>query len=105
MRFAVLISTPARRGPGRADHRGHRRRLGSVIPSTSMPYGSSGWVRLYAGAQPRPSGGAGGLDRHQPQPGRGPAFIKLGSRVAYRGSDLNAWLATRSVRPTDGDGG
>ena len=37
--------------------------------------------------------------------GRGPAFIKLGSRVAYRGSDLNAWLATRSVRPTDGDGG
>ena len=33
--------------------------------------------------------------------GRGPAFIKLGARVAYRGSDLNQWLASRTVRPTD----
>ena len=42
---------------------------------------------------------------HWRSEGRGPAFIKLGSRVAYHGSDLNAWLATRTVRPTDGDGG
>ena len=31
---------------------------------------------------------------------RGPAFIKIGARVAYRGSDLNAWLDKRTVRPT-----
>ena len=31
--------------------------------------------------------------------GRGPAFVKLGSRVAYRGADLNAWLDARTVRP------
>jgi len=30
MRYAVLISTPARRGPERANHRRHRRRLGNV---------------------------------------------------------------------------
>jgi hypothetical protein len=33
--------------------------------------------------------------------GRGPAFIKIGSRVAYRGADLNRWLAAQTVRPTD----
>ncbi len=31
--------------------------------------------------------------------GRGPAFIRIGKRVAYRGSDLNAWLASRTVNP------
>ena len=31
--------------------------------------------------------------------GRGPAFIKIGSRVAYRGADLNAWLEARRVEP------
>ena len=35
--------------------------------------------------------------RHE---GRGPAFIKIsGKRVAYRGSDLNAWLEARVVVP------
>ncbi len=38
---------------------------------------------------------------HWRSEGRGPAFIKLGARVAYRGSDLNGWLAARTVRPTD----
>ena len=38
---------------------------------------------------------------HWRSEGRGPAFIKLGARVAYRGSDLNQWLASRTVRPTD----
>ena len=38
---------------------------------------------------------------HWRSEGRGPAFIKLGARVAYRGSDLNQWLAARTVRPTD----
>ena len=32
---------------------------------------------------------------------RGPAYIKIGARVFYRGADLNAWLASRTVRPTD----
>ena len=34
--------------------------------------------------------------------GRGPAYLKIGSRVAYRGADLNAWLDAQIVRPTDG---
>ena len=38
---------------------------------------------------------------HWRSEGRGPAYIKLGARVAYRGSDLNQWLADRTVRPTD----
>lgn len=33
--------------------------------------------------------------------GRGPAYIKMNGRVAYRGSDLNEWLEARTVRPTD----
>lgn len=32
---------------------------------------------------------------------RGPAYIKIGRRVAYRGSDLNAWLRSRTIRPSD----
>ena len=31
--------------------------------------------------------------------GRGPAFIKIGSRVAYSGKALNDWLAARTVEP------
>ena len=38
---------------------------------------------------------------HWRSEGRGPAYLKLGSRVGYRGSDLNAWLAAHTVRPTD----
>ena len=30
---------------------------------------------------------------------RGPAFIKMGHKVAYRGSDLNAWLEAQTIRP------
>ena len=33
---------------------------------------------------------------------RGPAYVKIGSRVAYCGSDLNEWLAMRTVRPKEG---
>ena len=29
--------------------------------------------------------------------GVGPAFIKIGAKVAYRGADLNAWLNRRRV--------
>lgn len=36
---------------------------------------------------------------HWRSEGRGPRFIKLGSKVAYRGSDLNSWLAERTVEP------
>ena len=38
---------------------------------------------------------------HWRSEGRGPAYIKLGSRVAYRGSDLNQWVEAQTVRPTD----
>ena len=31
--------------------------------------------------------------------GRGPAFIKLGGRVAYRGDDLNRWIEGQRVDP------
>ncbi|MCY4636040.1 MAG: MerR family transcriptional regulator [Acidobacteria bacterium] len=34
--------------------------------------------------------------------GRGPAFVKLGARVAYSGAALNAWLAAQTVQPLDG---
>ncbi len=33
--------------------------------------------------------------------GRGPAYIKLGSRVAYSGRALNEWLAVRTVQPKE----
>ena len=39
---------------------------------------------------------------HWRSEGRGPVYIKLGSRVAYRGSHLNEWLAAQTVRPTNG---
>lgn len=36
---------------------------------------------------------------HWRSEGRGPAYIKIGSRVAYRGTDLNRWLLARTVVP------
>ena len=39
---------------------------------------------------------------HWRSEGRGPAFIKLGSRVAYRGLHLNEWLAEQTIRPANG---
>ena len=36
---------------------------------------------------------------HWRSEGRGPAFIKIGSRVAYSGKALNDWLAARTVEP------
>ena len=35
--------------------------------------------------------------RHQ---GKGPAFVKCGKRILYRGSALNAWLEAQTVEPT-----
>ena len=37
---------------------------------------------------------------HWRSEGRGPAFIKIGPKVAYRGGDLNEWLDRQTVRPT-----
>ena len=37
---------------------------------------------------------------HWRSEGRGPAFVKIGSRVAYSGNALNEWLASRTVQPT-----
>lgn len=31
--------------------------------------------------------------------GRGPAYIRFGNRVLYRGSDLNAWLDNHVIKP------
>lgn len=31
--------------------------------------------------------------------GRGPAYIKLGAKVAYEGKALNEWLRSQTVRP------
>ena len=33
--------------------------------------------------------------------GAGPAYIKLGQRVAYSGADLNDWLRARRVATVD----
>ena len=38
---------------------------------------------------------------HWRSEGRGPAFVKLGARVAYAGKDLNRWISSRTVRPVD----
>ena len=37
---------------------------------------------------------------HWRSEGRGPAYVKIGSRVAYSGQGLNEWLASRTVEPT-----
>ncbi len=36
---------------------------------------------------------------HWRSEGWGPAYVKIGSRVAYAGRDLNAWLDERRVEP------
>ena len=33
--------------------------------------------------------------------GEGPSYVRLGSRIGYRGSDLNRWLESRVVQPTN----
>ena len=38
---------------------------------------------------------------HWRSEGRGPAYVKIGSRVAYSGRALNQWLATRTVEPRE----
>ena len=38
---------------------------------------------------------------HWRSEGRGPAYVKIGSRVAYSGRALNEWLAARTVQPKD----
>ena len=41
---------------------------------------------------------------HWRSEGCGPAYIKLGMRVAYSGATLNEWLRVRTVHPTQRDG-
>ncbi len=36
--------------------------------------------------------------RHE---GKGPAYMKSGSRIVYRGSDVLAWLDARRVEPVE----
>ncbi len=31
--------------------------------------------------------------------GRGPAYVKIGPKVAYKGADLNRWIEAQTVRP------
>lgn len=38
---------------------------------------------------------------HWRSEGRGPAYVKLGARVAYAGKALNDWIAERTVEPTE----
>ena len=39
---------------------------------------------------------------HWRSEGRGPAYVKLGARVGYRGSDLNRFIEANTIRPKDG---
>ena len=32
--------------------------------------------------------------------GKGPAFVRLGKRVAYKGRDVLDWIESQTVRPT-----
>lgn len=36
---------------------------------------------------------------HWRSEGRGPPYVKIGPKVAYRGRDLNDWLTAQIVRP------
>ena len=38
---------------------------------------------------------------HWRSEGRGPAYVKIGSRVAYSGRALNEWLEARTVKPKE----
>ena len=38
---------------------------------------------------------------HWRSEGRGPAYVKIGSRVAYNGRALNEWLEARTVKPKE----
>ena len=38
---------------------------------------------------------------HWRSEGRGPVYVKIGARVAYRGADLNTWLASRTIQPKE----
>jgi excisionase family DNA binding protein len=40
------------------------------------------------------------LDKWRLQPGVGPAFVRVGSAIRYRGSDLKDWLNSRTVSPS-----
>ena len=31
--------------------------------------------------------------------GRGPPYVKIGPKVAYKGADLNRWIEAQTVRP------
>ena len=33
--------------------------------------------------------------------GEGPSYLRFGNRVLYRGSELNAWLDSHVVQPTN----
>ena len=36
---------------------------------------------------------------HWRSEGKGPCYVKVGAKVAYRGGDLNSWLESRTVQP------
>lgn len=36
--------------------------------------------------------------------GEGPPYVKFGNRILYEGHELNRWLDSRVVRPTNGEG-
>ncbi len=86
----------------------NRKNAGSLWPADSVVNNShekQGWAifdenKLYLTDDPALAAlGPYSTLAHWRSEGRGPAFIKLGSRVAYSGRDLNEWLETRTVRP------
>ena len=57
-------------------------------------------TKLYQASDPALKNlGAASTLAHWRSEGRGPAFIKLGGRVAYSGTALNEWLTERTVHP------
>lgn len=36
---------------------------------------------------------------HWRSQGRGPCYVKIGGRIAYKGGDLNAWINSHTVNP------
>ena len=42
---------------------------------------------------------------HWRSEGRGPAYVKFGRRVLYRGSVLNAWIESKTIVPNPANAG
>ena len=63
--------------------------------------------KLYPATEPGLTGALGFTYQtmaHWRVEGRGPAYVKFGQRIFYKGSDLNSWIEKNTIQPTDSRG-